>query len=110
MDHPFLRNTLKPRADSKQRLPSNPINGRRLPVVGSSPREAAGADSGAGAGVATAIKIGSLAGGVGGGGRTCGSRLIVSGVTSDEEIPVTGVIDLTSENDSASRVQGKAVK
>jgi len=62
LDQKVLRITPSPIEDRKERLPSNPMSGSQLPVLGSS--EAAGA----GAGSAAAIKIGASAGGGGGGG------------------------------------------
>src|ERR1700733_1707003 len=64
IDQAPLRKPLSITEDRRERLPSKPIKGSRLPVFGNS----AGAAADAGGGVATAIKIGSSAGGAGGGG------------------------------------------
>lgn len=64
LDQKSLRISPSPIEDRKEKLPSNPIRGSKLPVLGSSGAVAAGTGTGA----ASATKIGTSGGGGGGGG------------------------------------------
>src|SRR6476620_193316 len=82
-DQKVLRIAFRPNESKRARVPSNPIRGRGLAVLGSSAGVA-----GKGVGSAAAIRIGTSAGGAGGGGgivpvnfRCCSTTLIGSSTT-----------------------------